>query len=823
VRARRNAGPAGATAAVLLAWFWLSAGAPPGPAGAVSRAAPAETAAAITPIQVMGALDSTAWAGRALALAMFAGDSVRMVEASAVRRRAMATLDGASRTPEIILHMPWPDRVRWLSRALEEKRVDWSRALLEGLGNRLPDPGSANAGPGGLAVALSRIAVARASVEDESVPGGGAVVPDTAAADSSLAEGPLRLAAGAEDYPLRDEAIYRLWQDAEADGDTAAAVLWADSLVACAPRSARTPLVRITRARALLAAGRPLEAVAEARLALPAAEDAALDAFIARALLAEGRSREAAFELETLIGKYGDDPLAVKAFGQRLALGDSIADLRLNLEGRVELMRTLLPQPASGAVEATLAVADDDSLPAAVREKAGMILVRYFYAAKRYPEAEPLLDRLVRSADSATAREAGLIQARIFRNTGRVKPMEARYRALMETVGGTGATATWELAREIESRGRWKDAEKVYGAFIRTYPKHSHYRDALFRRGFDRVRRGHEEQAAEDFRAAYRASTSPPDQEQAGYWLARTLERLGRDADAREAATLGAWQTEPKDYYGVLIRREFDLRGKAPEPPDQLPMRAGDPLDLLADSEWGDPIQGGFIRGLTLARLGVMDEARREWKRVAEFAAGTPAAMQALALAATVHHVYPEAVFWAGRSGIGLPATFGMRAGYDRLTFPAAYYGDVRRAAAATGLEPEVLWAVMRQESLYDPLAVSRAGAIGLLQIMPGTLVRIGRESGGAPMPVDALYRADVNVELGARFFADRLAEFGGKLLPALASYNAGEAKAREWLKRAGGDSGEVFVECIGYPETYRYVRRIVWLAWVYRNYYTAR
>ncbi len=106
---------------------------------------------------------------------------------------------------------------------------------------------------------------------------------------------------------------------------------------------------------------------------------------------------------------------------------------------------------------------------------------------------------------------------------------------------------------------------------------------------------------------------------------------------------------------------------------------------------------------------------------------------------------------------------------------------------------------------------------------MPGTLGRITAEAGIDPLPVAALYRSDVNVDLGARFFADRLAEFGGDLLPALASYNAGEAKAREWMERADGDSAEVFVECIGYPETYSYVRRIVWLAWVYRDYYTAR
>ncbi len=131
------------------------------------------------------------------------------------------------------------------------------------------------------------------------------------------------------------------------------------------------------------------------------------------------------------------------------------------------------------------------------------------------------------------------------------------------------------------------------------------------------------------------------------------------------------------------------------------------------------------------------------------------------------------------------------------------------------------MWAIMRQESLYDPLAVSRADARGLLQILPATLARIDREEGrSVPRPVADLFRPEVNIPLGVRFFADRRREFGGDVLPALASYNAGEGKARQWIARADGDVDEVFVECIGYPETYGYVRRIVWLAWVYRTYY---
>ena len=273
----------------------------------------------------------------------------------------------------------------------------------------------------------------------------------------------------------------------------------------------------------------------------------------------------------------------------RRALGDSIPELRLDPGGRVALMRTLLPQAASGAVESTLAIAAADSLSGEVRESAAMSLVRYFYAAKRYPEAEPLLAGLVDSPRPETAREAGLIRARIFRNTGRVKPMEAGYRALMKTPGGTGATATWELGRELESLGRWKDAAAVYDEFIRAYPGHSHARDALFRRGFDRVRLGHDQEAVEDFRAAYRASTLAPDQEQAGYWLARTLNTWGGTPRRGKRRCSGPGRPNPRTTTASASGRSSGSRERRPSPPIGFPSPPTSPSTCWATRSGATP------------------------------------------------------------------------------------------------------------------------------------------------------------------------------------------------------------------------------------------
>jgi soluble lytic murein transglycosylase len=106
------------------------------------------------------------------------------------------------------------------------------------------------------------------------------------------------------------------------------------------------------------------------------------------------------------------------------------------------------------------------------------------------------------------------------------------------------------------------------------------------------------------------------------------------------------------------------------------------------------------------------------------------------------------------------------------------------------------------------------------MQIMPATLSRMTTEAETAPLSADVLFRPASNIAFGTKFLSERLAEFGNCLFPTLASYNAGEAKAREWLERAGGDSEEVYLECIGYAETSDYVGRIIWLRWMYHDLY---
>jgi soluble lytic murein transglycosylase len=134
-----------------------------------------------------------------------------------------------------------------------------------------------------------------------------------------------------------------------------------------------------------------------------------------------------------------------------------------------------------------------------------------------------------------------------------------------------------------------------------------------------------------------------------------------------------------------------------------------------------------------------------------------------------------------------------------------------------------LLHAIGRQESGFDPEAVSSAGARGLLQLMPATAERTARKA-GLPVATDALTRDPAyNAELGARHIDDLLARFDGSRLLAIAAYNAGAGRIDEWIERFGDPRGRSvdvvdWIERIPFGETRNYVQRVIEGYNVYRH-----
>ena len=144
------------------------------------------------------------------------------------------------------------------------------------------------------------------------------------------------------------------------------------------------------------------------------------------------------------------------------------------------------------------------------------------------------------------------------------------------------------------------------------------------------------------------------------------------------------------------------------------------------------------------------------------------------------------------------------------LLYPLPYAEEVADAARASRLPETLVYAVMRQESLFQRYAVSPAGAIGLMQLMPATARRTAAALDRPRPDVDSLQEPAVNLALGAGHLAELVDRFDGQVLLALAAYNAGAAAARRWLPDAPIDA-DAWVENIPYNETRGYVQRVMW------------
>lgn len=144
------------------------------------------------------------------------------------------------------------------------------------------------------------------------------------------------------------------------------------------------------------------------------------------------------------------------------------------------------------------------------------------------------------------------------------------------------------------------------------------------------------------------------------------------------------------------------------------------------------------------------------------------------------------------------------------LLYPRPYDAEVLSAAKLTGLTPQLIYSVMRQESLFRSDAMSSAGARGLLQMLPETARRTASKwKRPRPAPSD-LFNPVINVPLGSAHLRDLADRFGGQTIVALAGYNAGPNAAARWMPSESLDP-DIWVENIPYNETRNYVQRILW------------
>jgi soluble lytic murein transglycosylase len=156
---------------------------------------------------------------------------------------------------------------------------------------------------------------------------------------------------------------------------------------------------------------------------------------------------------------------------------------------------------------------------------------------------------------------------------------------------------------------------------------------------------------------------------------------------------------------------------------------------------------------------------------------------------------------------------------YWEALFPKPYWPDLKKHASANALDPYLVASLIRQESEFNPNAVSHANAVGLMQLLPKVGKGVAKQEKLRHYNSTQLFTPAVNLQLGTRYFREMVDKFGA-FEYALAAYNAGSDRVQDWLSQGKYRDPQEFVESIPFTETREYVQAILRNASVYRKLY---
>ncbi len=156
--------------------------------------------------------------------------------------------------------------------------------------------------------------------------------------------------------------------------------------------------------------------------------------------------------------------------------------------------------------------------------------------------------------------------------------------------------------------------------------------------------------------------------------------------------------------------------------------------------------------------------------------------------------------------------------GYWKILFPQQYWSAIEQQAAKNGLDPYMVASLIRQESEFNPGAISPANAFGLMQLLPSVGRSMAREEGIRHFNEIELLNPETNIRLGTRYLKQTLDKFDGQAPYAFAAYNAGDSRVTDWQSIGKYHGMDEFVESIPFTETRDYVQAILRNESIYRE-----
>lgn len=431
----------------------------------------------------------------------------------------------------------------------------------------------------------------------------------------------------------------------------------------------------------------------------------------------------------------------------------------------------------------------------AEREEVRLLMGRALFANEQYAavqrELRPLLDSSSRERAAAAMHLIGRAQ---YRGGSRSRAMET-WMQLARRYPGTeaGSEALFLVADLSHDAGEVGRAKTLY----RRVASEFRGRD---RAGLSLMRLAGAEFLERDFAAAAAAwdeyRTAYPTGErwlQATYWAGRAREAAG---DASGAAELyrAVRERDPLSYYALRAGQRLGQ----PFWPIPLASSPEEDPDVRRRVE-------GWMHGVDLLRAaGLYDEAEAEVDRWIARAEGDREALYALAETLNERGLTVRGI----RIGIRLQreeARPNLR--LLKILYPFPYRAMIEAEAREKELDPFLVAALARQESLFKARITSPVGARGLMQIMPKTGEVLARGVGIRNWDPELLYQPEINAHLGTRYLAEQMRRWDGSLPSVFSAYNAGPHRVEDWQEFPEYRDEELFTERIPYRETRDYVK----------------
>ena len=426
------------------------------------------------------------------------------------------------------------------------------------------------------------------------------------------------------------------------------------------------------------------------------------------------------------------------------------------------------------------------------------------------------------------APEALYYQAQVARRLQRQKTQLARVSELETRFPHSKwtAAALVRLADHHESNDELDEALARYNQVIQQFPQEEHTLDARWRVHWNAYRRGRFEEAGRGFEETARERPRAGELARLLYWAGRAYQEAGEleRADALYRQVMLGYQNT---YYGRrALEHLSEMQGrrssiatieearKGIDLSDAMSVNrverqqriaellaVGLPKRALEDAEAAGNSKGGK-RGERSRQDDAAFLMMAAWIHYSE---GRP-----LQTIITIREAFP---FHESATGDLLPR------GVWELFYPLPYREHVEHYANARGLDPYLVAALIRQESTFNPRVRSRAGARGLMQLIPATGRQVARQERRRYRTRD-LYNPEINIRYGTRYLKDILGRFNGRVDYALASYNAGPHRVKRWTGMDMSIDPEVFIEEIPFDETRRYVKLVLRNEMLYRRLY---